>query len=312
MALLLDEEEVARLLTFREAYEAMREAFSLEYRGLAVNTQRVRTMFKGTALTYQAGAIGDYFGFKTFISRSFLGALFKSDGQLVMLVSSDYLTRVRTGALAVLASDYLKGHYSEVCVVGLGRLGVFAVKAFNELKGIKPLVSAKTEEGINRGIEGMKAIGAEGKTVSVQECVSGAEVIVTLTNSKEPFVKLESIKKGVHINAMGSNLPERVELFPEVIKNASLIAVEDVQQALSEAGELILAKKLGMLDESKIVPFSAVVSGKYGRKSDDEITVFKSVGTGLIDVAVMVRLMELANKYGLGKEVSLSLKWSQK
>ena len=310
MALLLSEKDVARALTFRDAYEAIKEAFSMEDRGLAVNTQRVRTLFRGTAMTYQAAALGDYFGFKTFISRAFMGALFRSDGELLLLTASDYLTRVRTGALAVLASDYLKGQYSEVCVVGLGRQGSFAVKAFNELKGVKPLVSAKTEQGVKVGLENLGAIKAEGRVVKVQECVSSADVVTTVTNSKEPFVKLESLRPGSHVNAMGSNLPERAELFPEVLKNASLIAVEDVQQAMSEAGELILARKLGMLDEGKVVPFSSVVSGKNGRRSDGDLTVFKSVGIGLIDVAVMVRLLELANKYGLGKEVSLSLKWS--
>ncbi len=310
MGLFLDETDVESLLSFRDVYESLRRFFLLEDQGLAVNTERVRTASHGTVLTYQAAAAQGIFGFKTFISGSFLGALFNSQGELLLLASSDYLTRVRTGVLAVLASDLMKGDYGEVCVVGLGRQGSFAVKAFNELKGIEPKATAKTQAGTNRGLENLKAIGAKARVVNLAECVKDGEVVVTLTNSKEPFLKAESLRRGAHVNAMGSNLPERAELFADVVKRASVIAVESVSQALREAGDLILAKKLGMLDESKLIPFSAVVAGKWARKDNDEFTLFKSVGVGLLDLATLALLYDKAKKLGVGKEVPLSLKWS--
>jgi ornithine cyclodeaminase/alanine dehydrogenase-like protein (mu-crystallin family) len=111
---------------------------------------------------------------------------------------------------------------------------------------------------------------------------------------------------------MGSNLPERAELFADVIKRASVIAVESVSQALREAGDLTLAKKLGMLDESKLIPFSAVVAGKWTRKDNDELTLFKSLGVGLLDLATLALLYDKAKKLGIGKEIPLSLRWSSR
>jgi ornithine cyclodeaminase/alanine dehydrogenase-like protein (mu-crystallin family) len=308
--LILTESDVRTILSFRHVYEALRRIFLLEDQGLAANTERVRTPFHGSVLTYQAAAAEGFFGFKVFVSGSFMGVLFDREGNAVMLTASDYLTRMRTGALAVLASDLMKGNYQEICVVGLGRQGSFTVKAFNELKGIEPKASARTRSGIERGVENLQSIEARARVVGFSECVKDADVVTTITTSKEPFLKAESLKAGAHVNAMGSNLPERVELFADVIKRASTIAVESVEQAMKEAGDLILAKKLGMLDEGKIVPFSRVVAKKWTRKSDDELTVFKSVGIGLLDLGVMLRLYELAKKYGAGRELPLDLRWS--
>ena len=67
-----------------------------------------------------------------------------------------------------------------------------------------------------------------------------------------------------------------------------------------------------MLDESKLIPFSAVVAGKWARKDIDELTLFKSVGVGLLDLATLALLYDKAEKLGVGKEVPLSLKWSSR
>ncbi len=110
---------------------------------------------------------------------------------------------------------------------------------------------------------------------------------------------------------MGSNIPERVEAFPELIKASSIIVVEDIEQALEEAGDLILAKKMGMLDESKLVTLSSVIAGKVEKKKDDDISIFKSTGVGLEDVAVMKVLYEKAKKQGIGKEIEVKGVWSR-
>ena len=311
MAILLREDEVLRALNYKEAYEALVEAFKNLHSGLASNTKRVRTSYHGSVLTYQAGGLDHYLGFKVFIKGSFFSLLFDESGELLMLAEADLLTRIRTGVISVIAADYLKKNYSTVTVIGLGKQGQFQVKSFYELKkGVtikvysKEKLEAEAERLIKDGINVVKA-------KDYKDACKDAEVIVTITNSKDPFLKLEFLGKGVHINAMGSNLPERVELFPEVLKASSLVAVEDVDQAKEEAGDLILADKMKMLDWSKVVPLSAVISGNEGRKSEDEITVFKSLGIGLEDVAVMKILYEKAKKLGLGTEITVRGKWYQ-
>jgi len=312
LAILLREVDVEKLVNFKDIYDSLERAFKYLSNKNASNTKRIRTIFHGSVMTYQAGAFDNYLGFKVFVKGTYLGVLYSLDGDIVLVVEADLLSRIRTGILSVLVSDYLaKKNYTSVGIIGLGKQGEFQVKSFNELKKgvtIRAISKEKTDKNIKRlQSQGLNVIPAK----DYKELCSTSEVIVTITSSKDPFLKLEFLNHGTHINALGSNLPERAELFPEVIKASSLIAVEDLEQAKEEAGDLILAEKMKMLDWNKVVLISDVINGKVGRKSDDEITIFKSTGIGLEDVATMKLLYEKAKKYGLGVEIDLRGKWSQ-
>ncbi|HII75155.1 TPA: ornithine cyclodeaminase family protein [Sulfurisphaera tokodaii] len=310
MVLLLREHEVLKILNFKDAYDALKNSFILLYQKLATNTKRVRTLFHGSVLTYQAGGLDHYLGFKVFIKGTFFSMLFDDSGEPLLLAESDLITRIRTGAISVLASDFLaRSSYSVVGIIGLGKQGKYQVKAYYELKPgvkIKVFSKEKLEEEARKIIqEGIKVEKAKD-----YKDVCNADVIVTVTNSKDPFIKYEFLNKGTHINALGSNLPERVELYPEVLKNASIIAVEDLEQAKEEAGDLIMAEKMNMLDWNKVKPISEIIAGKVRRNSEDELTVFKSMGIGLEDVAILKLLYEKAKKYGIGSEIDIGGKWS--
>ncbi|MCG2909391.1 MAG: ornithine cyclodeaminase family protein [Sulfolobaceae archaeon] len=310
MALLLREEEVERLLNFEEVRDILHNAFKALGEKMAVNSKRVRTSFHGSVLTYQSGGFDRYLGFKAFVKGSFLSILYDENGEILLIAESDLLTRIRTGAISVLASDLIKKSYETVSIIGLGRQGKYQVKAFRELKpGVNIKVFSK--EKLDSEVKVLEREGINVIRAKDYRDACKADVIVTITNSKDPFVKLEFLEKGTHINAMGSNLPERVELFPEVLKASSLIVVEDIEQAREEAGDLILASKMNMLDWNKVYQFSDVVLGKISRTSVDDITVFKSMGIGLEDVAVLKLLYEKAKKYGVGTEINIRGKWSQ-
>lgn len=297
------------MLNFKDAYDVMKEAFSLLHQKMAVNTKRVRTSFHGTVLTYQSGGLDQYLGFKVFVKGAFFSMLFNDSGDLLLLAEADLLSRIRTGALSVLVSDYLANReYSTVGIIGLGKQGKYQVKAFHELKKgikIKTLSKEKTEEEIKK----IKEEGIDVERAKDYKDACDADVIVTVTNSKDPFVKFEYLKKGTHINALGSNLPERVELYPDVLKNANIIVVEDILQAKEEAGDLIMAERMNMLDWNKVRLLSDVIGGSVKRERNEDITVFKSMGIGLEDVAIMKLLYEKAKKYGIGSEIDIRGKW---
>jgi len=297
------------MLNFKDAYDAIKEAFILQYHKMATNTRRVRTSFHGSVLTYQSGGLDQYLGFKVFIKGTFFSMLFIDSGEPVLLAEADLFSRIRTGVLSVLASDYLaRPNYTTVGIIGLGKQGKYQVKAFHELKkGIKIKVMSKerTEEEIKK----IREEGIDVERAKDYKDACNADVVVTVTNSKDPFVKYEFLNKGTHINALGSNLPERVELYPEVLKNANLIVVEDIDQAKEEAGDLIMAEKMNMLDWNKVKILAEVIGGNVKREKEDEITVFKSMGIGLEDVAVMKLLYEKAKKYGIGSEIDIRGKW---
>ncbi|AWR97507.1 ornithine cyclodeaminase family protein [Acidianus sulfidivorans JP7] len=312
MAILIREKDVSRFFTFKDAYEALREAFSLIENKMAINTERIRTSFSGATLTYQAGAEQTYLGFKTYIKGNFISMLFNSNGDLLLLAEADRLSQIRTGALAVLASDYIKkSDYSTVGIIGLGKQGLAQVEAFHELKnGINIIAYNRSKERIEKA---MKILNNEGIKIKIAESYKdiflSSEVVTSITSSKDPFIKLDNLKQGVHLNLMGSNIPERVEAYPEVIKAASLIAVEDINQALREAGDLILAKKMNMLDENKLIPLSSIISGKIKVNDEKNITIFKSTGIGLEDVAVMRKLYEKSKEMQIGSEIEVRGIW---
>ncbi|MEM0173579.1 MAG: ornithine cyclodeaminase family protein [Sulfolobaceae archaeon] len=315
MALLIKEEDVEELLTFEDAYKALKDAFGLLEHKLSINTKRIRTPFAGTILAYQAGGMLEYLGFKTYIPGSnVIGILFNKEGELLAIFEADRLTRVRTTALAVLASDFIKKNYSNVAVIGLGNQGIVQVEAFYELKKLKVKVYTRSKERLDRAL---KFFSKRGIDVEVKDTIKDAckesEVITTITSSKDPFIKSEYLDKGSHINAMGSVIPERAEIFPEVFKMAKSVVVEDIEQAKEEAGDLILAYKMKMLEWSKLIPLSSIILDKIRpRESQDDITVFKSVGIGLEDVAVMISLYEKAKKRGVGTEIEVKGKWFPK
>ncbi|ARM77137.1 ornithine cyclodeaminase family protein [Acidianus manzaensis] len=310
MAILIRENEISKVFTFKDAYEALREAFLLLDNKMAINTERVRTSFSGATLTYQAGAEQGYLGFKTYLKGNFISMLFNSSGELLLITEADRLSQIRTGALSVLASDYIKSDYSTVGVIGLGKQGLAQIEAFYELKkGITIIGYSRTKERIEKA---SKILNSEGISIKIADSyksiLASSDVITSITSSKDPFIKLDYIKKGTHLNLMGSNIPERVEAYPEVIKAASFIAVEDIDQVLKEAGDIILAKKMGMLDENKLIPFSSIISGKSKPKNEN-ITIFKSTGIGLEDVAVMKRLYEKSKEMKIGIEIEVKGTW---
>jgi ornithine cyclodeaminase/alanine dehydrogenase-like protein (mu-crystallin family) len=312
LTIILKEEEVNEILNYHQAYNSLKEAFVALDNKIAVNYKRVRTSFGGATLSYQSGGINGYLGFKSFIRGNFISLLFSTSGELLLIAESDRMSQIRTASLSVLASDYLKGEYSTVGIIGLGKQGLAQVEAFYNLKSVDINVYSRTTARVNQSTEILKSEGINVKVMpSYKELCLNSDVIVTVTSSRDPFLKLDYLKKGSHINLMGSNLAERVEAFPEVIKAASIIAVEDIDQANEEAGDLILADKMKMLDRSKLVLFSNIITRKIQRYNKDDITIFKSVGIGLEDVSILKFIFEEAKKRGLGKEMELRGIWSQ-
>ena len=118
---------------------------------------------------------------------------------------------------------------------------------------------------------------------SAMECVTNADVICTITSAKNPVLQGSWLKAGAHINAAGSNSIARKELDAEAVHRASLIVTDDREQSKIEAGDLV-----GLLTEEQwmdVRELSEVVKGECGRSSPDQITIFKSNGIALEDIA---------------------------
>ena len=121
---------------------------------------------------------------------------------------------------------------------------------------------------------------------SVEAAVGDADIVVTATNSATPVLRHDWLKPGTHVNAIGANAANRREIDAEIVLRASLVVIDDVEQAKVEAGEFIDLAEAGRFDWSKVTALHQIVGAPPMARDDRAITLFKSLGVGLEDVAV--------------------------
>ena len=141
---------------------------------------------------------------------------------------------------------------------------------------------------------------------SAEEATRFGEIVITATTAHQPVVRGEWLQPGTHINAIGANLPDRRELDDETVSRAALIAVDSVEQSRKESGDLIRGlANLGRGWEG-VVELQSVVTGKQpGRSSEEQITLFKSHGIALWDVAVASYVYQRALEEGKEKVLDI-------
>ena len=141
---------------------------------------------------------------------------------------------------------------------------------------------------------------------SAEEATRFGEIVSTATTAQQPVVRGECLQPGAHVNAIGANSANRRELDDEAIRRATLIAVDSLEQSRKESGDLIQGlANLGRGWES-VIELHSVVAGKHpGRSSADQITLFKSHGIALWDVAVAGFVYQQALQQGKGKELEI-------
>jgi ornithine cyclodeaminase/alanine dehydrogenase-like protein (mu-crystallin family) len=141
---------------------------------------------------------------------------------------------------------------------------------------------------------------------SPAEAVARADVICTATTSHRPVFDDSDVRPGTHINAVGAYTPEMQEIPPETVLRAKVV-IDHHEAALEEAGDLLIPMGQGLISEAHIfAELGEVVAGiKPGRESPGEITLFKSVGVAVQDVAVASAVLEAADRIDLGTRLDL-------
>jgi alanine dehydrogenase len=145
---------------------------------------------------------------------------------------------------------------------------------------------------------------------SAETAVHNADIIVTATTANKPVVEGAWIAPGTHVNAIGANFPQKRELDDAAVRRSARIVVDFTEQAKVEAGDLIQAFAAGAGDWNSVHELSEVIAGKFpGREDAKEITLFKSSGIAIWDIAVAAKVYELAVAKGKGVQIPL---WEQK
>lgn len=320
--LVLTHAEVERLLPMSECISVMEEALAALARGAA--DQPLRTIFKPAGAkgvlammpTFRGGET-PLFGLKAicvFPGNAAIGKdahqggviLFDGiTGEPMALVNASAVTAIRTAAVSGLATRLLAHEdAAELAIIGAGVQARMHLRAMACVRPIKRArVASRRLESARRfanemqphfpfPIESVENAGA---------AVRDADLIVTATISHEPVVQREWISPGAHINAIGTFSPTAREIDTATVAAATLF-VDRRESALNEAGDYLLAAKEGAIGPGHIRAElgEVLIKSQPGRTSLDEITIFKSLGLAIEDLAAAAYLYRKAQKENAG------------
>lgn len=267
----------------------------------AVNHPRRRVaMDTRTLLHYMAGGDNEsgLVGIKVYASNPKVGApsfvvlLFDSQtAQLLASIEASILGQIRTGAASGVATRRLaRNDASRLALFGSGfqaETQLEAVACARDLESVR-VYSRKPERRVAFAQRMGEKLGLEVvASSSPEEAMDGADIVTTVTSARYPVFPGERLQPGTHINAAGSNHIMRRELDAESIRRASVIAVDSLEQAHMEAGDLTQAVDEGVLDWNEVCELHDVLAGsRPGRSARDQITLFESQGLAVEDVAL--------------------------
>jgi alanine dehydrogenase len=227
------------------------------------------------------------------------------------LIEGTYLTALRTGATSGVATDLLaRKNAHNLAVFGAGaqaRAHIDAICCIRDIRELRVYCRTRASAEILAKEVYLKHAGL---TVTVSQSPAGAvkhsDIIVTATNSATPVFKGEDLPPGVHINAIGSFRPDVQEIDEDTVRRAKVV-VDSREAAVSEAGDLIIPLRKGIITEAHIhADLSEILSGsKLGRETDGEVTLFKSVGIAAQDIAIAQAVFEAAEVNDRGTHILL-------
>lgn len=231
-------------------------------------------------------------------------------GEIQAIMEGAYLTALRTGAMAGLATDLLAPPDSKVLsIIGAGAQARTQIEAVCSVRNIEEIfIYSKTPSKAEILVNWVKQRGLCKNVIlsdNASQAVKKANIVCTATSisSNKPILRASDICPGTHINAIGGTNENALEIDPVLFGEADIF-VEDYDAALKEAGEIIQALMLDVIKNNEIIDIKNLLTIPYER-SVKKTTIFKSVGIAIQDVAVASAIYLAARKAGLGRIVSL-------
>ena len=313
----LTEDDVRAVLTMDLALPAVEAAFRKLALDEAENVPRQRCQ-TDTAMLHVLPAAAKTLGalgLKVYTTGRF-PAQFKvylfdaKAGGLTAILEADYLGQVRTGAASGAATKKLaRPDARTVGLIGTGKQArtqleaVCKVRAISEARVYGRDSAKRTAFAAEMGA----VCGVEVRPVeSAKEAVEGRDIVITATSSREPVLRGEWLAAGAHVNLVGSNFLASAEADVAVFRRAGLITIDSKDQGRTECGDFVAAMGENVFGWPDVKEFAHVLVNRYpGRTSSDEITVFKSLGLGVQDIAVAAKVVERAKAEGRGRMLEI-------
>ena len=316
MAILLREEDVVQLLQMSDTIKVIEKAFAALGEGKATNHTRIRFKESNGILHLLAASLPTMgvMGHKTYtVFRSgmrYAVMLYGAqEGDLLAIIEAEWLGGMRTGATSALATDYLaRRDASTVGLIGAGRQATLQLLGVCQVRQIRQVAVYSRRlyerEQFCRQMSQQLSIDVH-PVSSSREAIERADIVITATTSPDPVFPGDWLQSGTHINAIGSNWPNRRELDQAAVLRSDLVVTDSLEQAMVEAGDLLIPTGAGHFDMESVHEMASVVVGSAPRRqSGEDITLYKGLGIGLEDIAVAGLVYRLAVDKGRGEDIN--------
>jgi len=225
------------------------------------------------------------------------------------MLDGTYLTQLRTGAVQGAATELLARKDAKIgALIGTGGQAesqLWAMLTARDLTEVRIF-----DIDFDRASTFAKEMNEKFHvkmipTQTAKECVEGADIITSVTTSKQPTFSSEWVKKGAHINGVGAYTHDMCEIPREIIKDSNLVIFDTMDGVLQEAGDFMQPLEEGYVSKDKYAgELGQLGLGQLeGRLNDDDITIFKTVGSAVLDVYVAQKMVEQAKEKNIGLTV---------
>lgn len=322
--LVLSKQDIQKALPMRDGVEAMKRAFKQLYMGKATVPARIHIdvpEHNGTTL-FMPGYLNEDKNMAVKIVSVFADNPEKNlpvinaivvvidaeTGIAHAIIDGTYLTAIRTGAAAGAATDFLaREEASRAAIFGAGPQGRSQLEAMCAVRPIREawIFDINSEASQAFAVEMAQRTAANIRVArNPSEAVANVDIICTATNSTRPVFDDRDIRPGTHINAVGVYKPHMQEVPADTVKRAKIV-VDSREACMEEAGDLLVPMKAGVISQEHIyAELGQIAAGvKPGRTSEQEITLFKSVGIAVQDAAAASAVLIKAESLNLGSRI---------
>jgi ornithine cyclodeaminase len=315
MSLWISEADVAAMMDLSDAIDALEKGLLAEALGNAQNMVKTHVEFDAGSMLHAIGAAfpaDGFVGTKTWAhtkgGATPLLILFDSrDGSLKAVVEAFALGQMRTAAASGVATRWLAAEDADkFAMIGTGKQALPQVAAVLAVRPVKRIgIYGRNRERLDAFVTRVRRefeVSAEAAD-SIAQAVDGAGIITVVTRAAEPIVSASMVARGAHINAIGAIVPSRAELSTDVLARAGRIVADSVPQARKLSREFIEFFGTDEARWQRVESLSSVVAGQSRRSLSDDLTLFKSLGMGISDLALGIELYRMALAKGLGRQM---------
>ena len=303
------------MMDLGEAIEALEKGLLAEAQGAAKNMVKTHVAWANGGTLHAIGAVfpdAGLAGTKTWAhtpgGATPLLILFDSGtGALKAIIEAFALGQMRTGSASGVATRWLAAERADdFAIIGAGKQALAQAAAVVAVLPIRRVrVFARNPERLAQFVNRVKkefdveVLAAP----SIAEAVHGAPVITVVTRATEPILTGEMVARGAHINAVGAITPDRAEIAASVLARCSRVVADSVPQAQKLSRELMEYYNSGQRRWEEVQSLAALVAARQRRTTSDDLTLFKSLGMGISDLALGIELYHRAVQQGLGQKL---------